>query len=380
MTTTCIWLVNGDEVGGIVRSLLGFREAMHSVGTAPQVVAFSEGALTRVARSAGLSVSIWDGSRGRILLQHRLPSSLESLASWVLEQPHRAWGFVGRRQLSETTGIAAVHVRSPALLGVAGELSARLGVPLVWQIANAWGDSGRLPRLRRAVLADIVRSSGAIPLANSAYVAGTYRFLGHVPWAYVPIERQFFRAPYVEPPMVMRFVWAARVTRARNPATVVRAFERFVARGGNGLLDFVGVGDDTVSDQLRRAVAESPGRSAIRLRPFTETPLATLQGATVVLAGGEHPEAYSQVAAQALAIGRPVLALGGAGGPAELVARTGHGWVAQAYDVESIAQAMMCAYVESTDLTPRWKEVRSQAEEHFGGREFVRIYLSLIHT
>ena len=374
---TILWVASGDETGGVGRSLLAVSAALKGEALTVRVASLSPGRLVDLADRHGVETTVGSPSQVSLRTSHACPPRVQTPASLILAGP-AGWARALQRAVSRSawTDIRGVHVRSPMLLSVGGALAQSLNVPLVWQVANAPGSDRRLNQL---VYRWAVRRWQAKPLANSRYVRDRFRFLGDIPWAYVPIESAFLRAAIVPPPRgPLRFLSMGRASRSKGQSILVSAFENFMGHSGCGELRIVGLRDgEPASDALRRQVAASRWHSAIQLQAYSDDPRAEFEGCHIVVAGQTGQEPFGQVAAQGLALGRPVLAVG-RGGPAELVAETGFGWRVASFSRDHVAAGLRTAAGEYGDLATGAREAQRHAREMLDPRHFRRIYRGLI--
>lgn len=369
-----LWLGRGSEGGGVARSLLSVREALAPVGLEVRLLALAAGPLTDFAQRHDVPTSIAT-SCPRLALDawDRCPDSLLTPASFAFAGM-AGLGRAAQQQLRNSgwDPVVAVHVRSPAMFPVAAAISRTAEVPLVWQIANAPREGSRL---RQALYAWSVRRWHVRPVANSQYVRALYGFLGKLPWAYVPIESTYLTADVVPPPgLPVRFLSIGSVSASKGQRVLVAAFEDYKRRGGTGKLRVVGLEkNDAASADLRRQVDASPWRATIELLDYVSDPIGCFEESHIAVAGNVVQESFGQTAAQALLLGRPVLAIG-AGGPEELVAATGFGWHAPQFERGTISDWLATAEDEYVTTVARARSARAAARRLFDPLDFVATY------
>jgi glycosyltransferase involved in cell wall biosynthesis len=376
------WLSAGDESGGIARSLVAVHEALRSQGDVVALVSIVSGDLVSLARGVGIAAEVC-GPRSQLVdgVFTTLSARMTTVGAGVLSLSSRLVSAVAEasRRAFDGRDPSVIHVRSPHLVLLGGAVARRLDVPIVWQIPNfIGGRPGRRP-VREGFYRSIVARAGARPLANSQAVAAEFSFLGDVPWAYVPLESRYFdRAAHPRPLDELTFLSIGRIHPLKGQLQIVSGFEHYCASGGVGELHIIGLlADDAASDALRARVAASPDRGRIALQPFQEDPVDTFVRASVVISGQTVMEPFGQVAAQAISLGIPVLALG-RGGPAELVARTGFGWTAADFTPERIALGLHTAAATVGQMRSNAAEARGFAREAFGPEAFQRVYTALL--
>lgn len=370
-----IWLADGSEGGGVGRSLTAMADALEPHGVAPQVICLSNGPLAESARAAGLSVTIVLRPRPAAWMNRAAPRGLRTPVS-LIPGLDGGNGIVRNISSSLSRLPIAVNVRTPALLKLGGRLARELGVPLVWQVANAPGPRVEQSRLRQLVYRRAVLGSGARVLANSRYVAHRYRFLGDVPYAYPPLHGALFARPYAPPPSdELRLLSLGRVTPEKGQHIILEAFAGFLSRGGKGSLQIMGLGTDTYSQFIRRATARLHSARSVTLTDFGDDIVTPVEGCSVMIAGHTTAEAFGQSAAQAIALGRPVLAVG-SGGPAELVERSAFGWHQREFTVNGLVDAFQRVEGEIRGVESNWSGARCFALREFSPEAFATSFLS----
>jgi glycosyltransferase involved in cell wall biosynthesis len=374
------WLAAGYEEGGIARSVLSVERAFRENGHLLGVVSLGSGFVVDLAERNRIRVAV---SRPPVFGIDRLVRKVSPRSTTGLTIALAGISSYVER-LSESSiecigGLpSVVHVRSPHLLRLGGALAEKLEARLVWQIPNYLGGAPNRRPVREAFYRKLVESSKAHPLANSRRIAEEFAFLGTVPWAYIPIEPQFFAAQVSRPyPVVPHFLSMGSVSDSKGQLVLVDAFEEYVVRGGRGRLTFVGLrARHRPSEALRTRVRISQARDRIALKDFTSDPLGELLAADVAVCGNRPVEAFGQVAAQAIAVGMPVLAIG-QGGPRELVSTTRFGWLVPEFLAPLVADGLLNVDSSLADMLQRAGDAREAAKSLLSYEEFVRIYLGL---
>jgi glycosyltransferase involved in cell wall biosynthesis len=377
------WLMAGNESGGIAQSLVSIEQAMSQRGHVVGAVSLLEGNIVDLATHSGIPVAVAITHRKPLTraltggLHPRLVTFVTgmmagspSLRADLIRAVQRVFG--GHRP-------TAVNVRSPRLMLLAGAVASQLGIPLTWHIPNFIGGRSDQRPIREYFYRWTVQRSGARPLANSQSIAEEFSFLGEVPWAYVPLEERYFdlAGPRVGLSHPV-FLSIGRIAPLKGQMEIVAGFEKYCSEGGSGTLRIVGLrSGDPASEALRSRVYMSKHRERIVLVPYRPDPIPEFTSASIVLSGQTVMEPFGQVAAQALALGIPVLALG-RGGPAEMVGRTEYGWHVSSFEAGRIAAGMQRAADELVSVRIRSSYVRSFARDAFGGEEFCNRYLKAI--
>jgi FkbM family methyltransferase len=360
-----VWLATGTEGFGILESARVQIGALVAAGWHVVMVAVADGAIVEVAREAGAAVEVLGQAAPKRLPDAGIAVRLIAATSWV-GQLYTGARMAAAVRRSGQRHLSVVHVRPPSLLvaaAVAGRLSGR---SVVWQIPNFTSATGRDVRLRQFGYKALLAAGGIRPLANSHATAAGFAFLGvDVPVLYVPIDEvRFSGDPIVEAPLgQVRFLSLGRVARSKGQLEILDGFEQFVLSGGDGSLTFVGLDDGDDSSRLREAVGRSPAADCVRLVTRVDDPAPHISETHVLISGQREFEPFGQVAAQALRMGRPVLALG-AGGPREMVEFSGGGWWAD-FSPSAIARAMGVIHDDRQGIVEH-----STAAHRFGQRRF----------
>jgi glycosyltransferase involved in cell wall biosynthesis len=376
------WLAAGNESGGIARSLVTVDQALRGQGDAVGLISLMAGDLVSLAERIGIEAEVCE-ARPEIVTRifGSLPPRMTTVGAGGLSMSS---SFVSRvaaasQRVFDGQVPSVIHVRSPHLLLLGGAVARAFAVPLVWQIPNFIGGQPGRRSVREMFYRTIVARSGARPLANSQAVAEEFAFLGELPWAYIPLENRYLEsADQWVPEEELTFLSIGRIDPLKGQLEIVGGFEQYCASGGAGRLIIVGLlVDDAASNALRARVAASPERARIRLEPFQEDPVDLFLRASVAISGQTVMEPFGQVAAQAIALGIPVLAIG-RGGPAELVGRTGYGWRVADFAPERIALGLHAAAATIDPMRSNAAGARAFAREAFGADAFRRAYNTLL--
>lgn len=267
------------------------------------------------------------------------------------------------KALARREGVSLLHARSRAPAWSALLAARSLGLPLVTTYHGAYRERGRLKNLYNGVMA-----RGDVVIANSGYTARSIKVRYGKPEAgiaviYRGVDLERFAPEAVTPDRIaeLRRGWgvlpsqrvilhAARLTPLKGQAVVIEAVRRLARAGAGDDLVFVLAGDAgarpgyaaSLKQQIRAAELEN----RVRLVGHLDDMPAGLAAAEVALMVSTEPEGFGRVAAEAQAMGRPVIvseigALPEAVLAASAVGETAAtGWLVKPGDAEALARAI----------------------------------------
>jgi glycosyltransferase involved in cell wall biosynthesis len=261
--------------------------------------------------------------------------------------------------------VALVHARSRAPAWVAYGATRRTKTPFVTTYHGAYSGNGVLKLRYNSIMA-----KGDVVIANSAYtarsIAKLYPFAaGYIRVIERGIDFRVFNPQDVDPARVqnLRNVWdvateerivllAGRLTAWKGHKILIEAARLLTAAGLSGT-KFILAGDNqgrtSYVKEIDAAIAKAGLEGRVRRTGHcTDMPAALLAAAVVVIPSTE-PEAFGRVAAEAQAMGTPVIVsdLGGlpeivlAPPDIDLALRTG--WRVPAGDAKALAVAIFNA-------------------------------------
>lgn len=234
--------------------------------------------------------------------------------------------LINQRRLAEfikAEGVALVHARSRAPAWVAYGATRRTHTPFITTFHGAYSGNSALKLRYNSIMA-----RGDLVIANSAFTAQRIARLYHAaaPKIHV-IERGVdltaFNPAEVDPGRVraLRQAWgaapgdrivllAARLSPWKGHRIFIEAAQRLLA-SGFGEIKFIMAGDEQghagYIKELDAAMAPMRPEGVIRRTGHCSDMPAALMAATVVVVPSTEPEAFGRVAAEAQAMGTPVV-------------------------------------------------------------------------
>lgn len=338
------------EAGGVERGTIEIAAALKAAGWGA-MVASAGGAMARELDRLGVPHLTLPLQRKNPLQMRR---NAESLANAIREH-----------------GVGLVHARSRAPAWSAWAAARRTGVPFVTTFHNAYGHNwlkhpynAVMARGRRVIaisnfVAEHVRATYGVPEARLVTIQRGVDLGLFSPQA-VSAERQIqllraWRLPEATPVVML----PGRLTRWKGQMVLLEALARMPHRN----LVCVLVGSDQGRERYRRELerrAEALGLGAqLRIVPHCRDMPAAYMLADVVVSASTQPEGFGRVAAEALAMGRPVVATDH-GGARETVLPRETGWLVPPGDAAALAAALEVAL----SLDPgerRWLAERARA-------------------
>jgi glycosyltransferase involved in cell wall biosynthesis len=228
------------------------------------------------------------------------------------------------KALVRREGINLLHARSRAPAWSALLAARSLGLPLVTTYHGAYRETGRLKNLYNGVMA-----RGDVVIANSGYIARSIKERYGKPADAIAIIYRGVDLDRFAPETVTRdrvaelrrrwgvlssqrvILHAARLTPLKGQAVVIEAARRLAASGAGDDLVFVLTGDAgpragyaaSLQEQIRAAALEN----RVRLVGHLDDMPAGLAAAELALMVSTEPEGFGRVAAEAQAMGCPVI-------------------------------------------------------------------------
>jgi glycosyltransferase involved in cell wall biosynthesis len=305
------------------------------------------------------------------------------------------------KALARREGVSLLHARSRAPAWSALFAARSLGLPLVTTYHGAYRERSRLKNLYNGVMA-----RGDVVIANSGYTARSIKGRYGKPddgiaVIYRGVDLERFAPEAVAPERIaeLRQRWgvlpsqrvilhAARLTPLKGQGVVIEAARRLATAGAGDDLVFVLAGDAgpragyAASLKAEIRAAELEGR--VRLVGHLEDMPAGLAAADVALMVSTEPEGFGRVAAEAQAMGRPVIvseigalpeAVRAASAVGEAAAT---GWLVPPGDAEALAGAILNALaLPAAARQAMGQRARAFVMANYSVRELQRLTLAV---
>lgn len=248
-----------------------------------------------------------------------------------------------------------VHARSRAPAWSARMAARRTGIPFVTTFHGVYGAGFPLKKAWNRVMA-----SGDRTIAISGYIADhVVRRYRTPPERVVPIHRgvdlELFDVRAVSEARVVQLAEAwqlpdgvpvamlpGRFTRLKGHAVLIDALALLQRKDTVALLIGADAGREGYRDELLKRVRRRGLEGAVRFVGHCNDMPAAYMLADVVVSASTQPEAFGRVAAEAQAMGRPVIATDH-GGARETVLPGRTGWLTPPGDAGALAQALDAA-------------------------------------
>lgn len=303
--------------------------------------------------------------------------------------------------LAREQGVDLIHARSraPAWSGLIA--ARRAGVPFVTTYHGAYGDNAPFKTLYNSIMA-----RGDIVIANSRYTAGRIAALHRTPAERVRVIYRGVDLVAFDPAKVgaarlqaLRLRWgiapeqpivlhAARLTPWKGQRVVVEAAGILKAQGMLGEAVFVLAGDAQgrhgYVSELERRIAELGLADRVRLVGHCADMVGAYLAAELVLVPSVEPEAFGRASAEALAMGRAVIA-SDLGATPEIVREGETGWLVPPGDAAALAGAVLRGLRRPPLMRQRMSEAaRAHVVQNFSlarmRDETLAIYDELLRT
>jgi glycosyltransferase involved in cell wall biosynthesis len=341
---TILQIVPELNSGGAERATIDIAAALAAVGARP-LVASAGGRLVSELQANG---GIWQ------------PFPAHSKNPFAMLRNQRRLV-----DLIQAEGVSLVHVRSRAPAWVAYGAARRMQIPFVTTFHGAYSGSSALKLRYNSIMA-----KGDCVIANSAFtaahIARLYPFAAeNITIVERGIDLRAFNPSEIDPARVqaLRQAWqiapgervvllAARLAPRKGHKKLVEAAQQLLA---DGLSDtkFIFAGDDQghnayVKD-LDAAIAKAGLASFVRRTGHCADMPAALLAAALVVVPSTEPETFGRVAAEAQAIGTPIVMsdLGAAPevvlAPPEVAEEERTGWRVPPGDTRALCEAMHAA-------------------------------------
>ena len=331
---TVLQVVPRLETGGVERGTVDVAAAIVEAGGRAIVASAGGRMVAELARAGAEHVAL--------PVDRKTPSH-------ILRNAGRLAGLIRREKID------IVHARSRAPAWSARMAARRTGTPFVTTFHGIYGTGFPLKKAWNRVMA-----SGDRTIAISAYVADhVVRRYRTPPERVVPIHRgvdlDLFDVRAVSEARVVQLAEAwqlpdgaqvamlpGRFTRLKGHAVLIDALALMQRKGALALLIGADAGRQGYRDELLKRVQRHGLEGAVRFVGHCNDMPAAYMLADVVVSASTQPEAFGRIAAEAQAMGRPVIATDH-GGARETVIPGRTGWLTPPGDAQALARALDAA-------------------------------------
>lgn len=349
------------DAGGAERTTVEITAALSQAGFAP-LIASEGGRMEGELKAAG-------GELIRMKLDSKSPLRIAANA-------------LALRDLIGSRGVKLVHARSraPAWSALFAARAAR--VPLVTTYHGIYNSGNPFKRYYNSVMA-----KGDMVIANSQWTADHVRAehgLDAARIAVIPrgVDLSRFDPGGVAPDRIaaMRASWHARdddivillpgrLTRWKGQLVLIAAFAQLKRQGKLGRMRAVLAGDaqgrEDYLAELRAAVASAGLADAVAIPGHVTDVASAYLAADIVVSASTDPEAFGRVAAEAGAMGRPVIATDH-GGARETVLPNETGLLVAPGDVAALAAALATmTHMDGAQRAAMGSRGRAHVAAHF---------------
>lgn len=282
--------------------------------------------------AAGWS-SVVASAGGRLVYELQRSGVRHRTLPLTRKTPWGIWRNVARlEQLIRDTGSHLVHARSRAPAWSARFAARRAGVPFVTTFHGTYNFNNRLKRRYNAVMTE-----GELVIAISRFIAGHLMEYYRVPERRIRVvprgvDLGLFSPDSVQPERMVKLAtrWQlpdgvpvillpGRLTRWKGQLVLIDALAQLGERDFICLL----VGSDQGRTGYRRELEARVGQHGLERKVFLRDDCddmpAVYKLADVVVSASTDPEAFGRVAAEAQAMGRPLVASNHGGVPEQVV-------------------------------------------------------------
>ena len=287
-----------------------------------------------VVRAGGRAIVVTEGGR----MAERVTAAGGELIAFDAgtKNPFAMWRNAARIvEIVAREQVDLIHARSRAPAWSALAAARRTGKPFVTTYHGAYGEKDPFKRAYNSVMA-----RGDVVIANSQYTADLIRSRYNTPLERIAViargvDLDTFDAARIEPARMsaLRAKWgiesgarvilhAARLTGWKGQAIVIDALAQLAARGLGSDAVLVLAGDaqgrDGYVGELRERARACGVEDRVHLAGHVEDIAAAYATAYVTVVASIEPEAFGRAAAEALAVGCPVITTN-LGAPPEIV-------------------------------------------------------------
>lgn len=361
---TVLYVLGAAELGGAERVLLNLIGALDRDRVRPVVAVAADGPVVRMLEHAGAEVARVPAF-GRVRDVHRVPAAVRALARLIRERD-----------------VDLVHANGEKVSIYAGLAARVAGCPCVFWLHDAPGAG-----TARAVQGIMARTPHAAAVTCSAWMADAFeaRYQGvrAFPILNGVLEADVLRAARADlgwPGDALVATFAGRLQRWKGPDVFVRAAAE--AARADRRVRFLVMGGALFGRE--RAFAESlPALAAdlglgdrIRFTGHRDDALDLIAASDIVVHASVAPEPFAMVVAEAMMLGKPVIATT-VGGPQEMIVDGEHGLLLPPADPSALAAAIASLAGDAALRVRLGRAARARAREHLSAERMAREFESL---
>ncbi len=377
-----VWLIAGDEDGGVAQAVRGLTVAVRSLVIEPVVISLRKGAFSESMRAAGFDVRVLGVAplpvlRGGLASKMQLQLQVRRLTAGI--RPRLASAL---RELE----VQAVHVLWPNLMPLAAMAAHDVGIPCFWEMPNIMGNYPF--GINRRMTQHALRKWNVTALANSRYTAAT---LGEHPVKpivmYLGADEQRFDPDRVDaikrteigiPAAAITLGIFARVKPAKGQARILEAMAQLpTAYTNTHLLLLGGPIEGEFADELRASAKSLSIAERLHLIGSVSDPERYYEAIDVAINARIDPEPFGLSVVEAMMMGKPVL-VHALGGPAETVLDGQTGWHVHEPTVEGFKAGLLRALGEREKWAAMGAAGRQRALEQFSLSRQAKQYVDIV--
>ena len=377
-----VWLIAGDEDGGVAQTVRGLAGAVRHLGVEPVIISLRDAAFSESMRAMGFDV--------RTLNVKPLPVLRGGLVRKIRQQLQVRRAIVATRpklaDVLRSANVSAVHVLWPNLMPLAAMAARDTKIPCFWEVPGVLGEYPF--GINRKMIQHTLRRWNVLPLANSIHTAsklgtGPVRpevlYLGADEGRFNPaVAAAIPREQLGCPPDAVVLGVVARLKPLKGQAVVLEAMAQLPEAYHNAhLLLLGGPVEGEFGDELR-ALAQRLG-VADRLHLIGNVPDPERYYGAIDVAINAYlgAESFGLSVVEAMMMGKPVL-VHALGGPAETVIDGVTGWHVHEPTVAGFRAGLIRALADREKWPAMGAAGRQRALEHFSLSRQAKQYVEIV--
>jgi len=377
-----VWLVAGDEDGGVAQAVRGLTGAVRPLGIEPVVISLQQGAFSDSMRAAGFEMRVLNVDRlpvlrGGLISKLRLQLQVRRIVAAIRPQLANA--------LRETNALA-VHVLWPNLMPLAALAAHDADIACFWEVP---GVLGKYPfGINRRMIQHTLRRWNVTPFANSLYTAST---LGDWPvkaqLLYLGADEHRFDPAAIQaigreelgiPAQAIVLGICARLKPTKGQVVILEAMAQLPAAYANThLLLLGGPIESEFANQLRGAAQRLGIPDRLHLVGNVPDPERYYGVIDVAINAYLGAESFGLSVVEAMMMGKPVL-VHALGGPAETVVDGVTGWHVNEPTVAGFRAGLLRALGEREKWAAMGAAGRQRALEYFSLSRQAKQYVEIV--